>query len=138
MTAMRTLGIAAVAWLMLVSVSACSNPPALPDRSTPAVKAEEARLATLLGADPSIIGVPSTCQVRLLGQETGASFVWALCEGPGPSSVGAGISAPMRVVGTNVTTPQDGAAFGDSVRTMFPEDLAEFVLKNAGTPAVLP
>jgi hypothetical protein len=138
MTAMRALGIAAVASLMLVSLSACSNPPALPDRSTPAVKAEEARLASLLGADTSVIGGPSLCKVRLLGQETGASFVWALCQGLGPHSVGTGISAPMRVVGTNVTIPQDGGAYGDSVRTMFPEDLAEFVLKNAGTPAVLP
>jgi len=72
----------------------------------------------------------------LLGQQAGASFVWALCTAPGP--IGTAVSLPLRVDGSTVTKPGDGSMYAESVRQMLPADLAEFVIKNTGTSAVLP
>ncbi len=129
---MRTWGFAGAIVLLLTSVSACSSPPVLPDRTNPAVKAEEARLARLLGADRSILGEPGVCTVRLLGQRAGASFVWAHCAAPVPQGTAA--SLPLRIDGSKVTIPEDGEGFADSVRQMFPTDLAEFVLEEGCSP----
>ena len=134
---MKARGFVAAGSLVLISVSGCSSgPPGPPDRAAPAVKAEEARIAALLGADTSILGEPGVCTVRLLGQQAGASFVWALCVAPGP--IGSAASLPLRVDGSKVTKPGDGSMYAESVRQMFPADLAEFVIKNTGTSAVLP
>lgn len=123
--------------LVLVSVSGCSSrQPDLPDRTALAVKAEEARIAALLGADTSILGEPGVCKVRLLGQEAGTSFVWANCDALDPPYTA--ISAPLRVDDSKVTMPGDGAAFSDTVREMFPKDLADFVLNNQDSPEVHP
>jgi hypothetical protein len=123
--------------LVLVSMAGCSSrQPHLPDRAAPAVKAEEARIAALLGADTSILGEPGVCQVRLLGQKARASFVWASCDALDPPYTA--ISAPLRVDDSKVRMPGDGAAFADTVREMFPEDLAEFVLNNPDSPEVRP
>ena len=123
--------------LVLISVTGCSaGPPVLPDRAAPAVKAEEARLATLLGADSSILGVPGVCTVRLLGQQAGAPFVWAQCVAPGP--IGTAASLPLRVDGAKVTMAADGAAYSETVREMFPENLADFVLNNQDSPELRP
>ena len=121
--------------LVLVSVSGCSSRHLeLPDRAAPAVKAEEARIAALLGADTSILGEPGVCKVRLLGQKAGASFVWAECDALDPPY--SAISAPLRVDDSKVTMPGDGAAFSETVREMFPGDLADFVLNNQDSPEV--
>lgn len=101
----------------------------------PAVKAEETRLAALLSADRSVLGVPSVCTVRLLGQKAGASFVMADCKARDSSYSTYG---PKRVDGSKVTKPGDGAAFSDTVREMFPEDLADFVLNNQDSPELRP
>ena len=135
MNPMKPWKFAAVMTLVLAFVSGCSSPPVLPDRAAPAVKAEEARLATLLSADQSVLGVPGVCTVRLLGQQAGASFVWANCEARDSSYR---TSVPLRVDGSKVTKPGMGAAFSDTVREMFPEDLAEFVLNNQDSPLVRP
>ena len=134
---MKARGFVAAGTLVLISVSGCSSgPPGPPDRAAPAVKAEEARIAALLGADTSILGEPGVCTVRLLGQQAGASFVWALCVASGP--IGSAVSLPLRVDGSKVTKPGDGSMYAESVRQMFPADLAELVIKNTGTSAVLP
>jgi len=122
--------------LVLAFVSGCSSRPvALPDRAAPAVKAEETRIAALLSSNWTLLGVPSVCTVRLLGQQAGASFVWANCDARDSSS---SASVPLRVVGPKVTKPDDGAAFSDTVRELFPEDLADYVIANQGSPNVRP
>jgi hypothetical protein len=113
-----------------------SGQPELPDRATPAVRSEEARIAAQLGADRSIVGGRAECKVRLLGQESGASFVWAECKGLEPPHTA--VSTPLRVDGSKVTMPGDGAAFPHTVRAMFPKELADFVLKNPGSPELRP
>ncbi len=57
-----------------------------------------------------------------------AWFVWATCEIVDPPH--GGMSAPMRVSGRDITVAADGAAFPQSLREMFPEGLADFVLSN--------
>ncbi len=132
---MRIWGLAGAIVVASVSLSGCSGDPTLPDRRDPLVKAEEARLATLLSADLSILGVPGVCAVRLLGQQAGASFMWAICRDPEPPNSAA--SMPLRVEGTKVTVPADGSGYADSVRKMFPADLADFALQH-NSPDLLP
>ena len=122
--------------LMLAFVSACSSRPVvLPDRADPEVKAEETRIATLLNANWTLLGEPSVCTVRLLGQQAGASFVWAKCDARDSST---SASVPLRVVGPKVNRPHDGAAFSDTVRELFTEDLANYVIANQGSSNVRP
>ena len=135
MNPMKVWKFVAVISLVLPIVSGCSSPPVLPDRAAPAVKAEETRLAALLSADQSVLGVPGVCTVRLLGQQAGASFVWANCDALDSSYA---TSLPLRVDGSEVTKPGMGAAFSPTVREMFPEDLADFVLNNQNSPEVRP
>ena len=134
---MKAWRLIVVVSLVVVSVAGCSSRQSdLPDRAAPAVRAEEARIAALLGADTSILGKPGVCKVRLLGQEAGASFVWANCDALDPPYTA--VSTPLRVDDSKVTMPGDGAAFSDTVREMFPKDLADFVLNNQDSPEVRP
>jgi hypothetical protein len=122
--------------LVLAFVSGCSSRPIeLPDRADPEVKAEETRIAALLSSNWTLLGEPSRCRVRLLGQQDGASFVWANCDALDSSS---GASVPLRVTGPKVTRPGDGAAFSDNVRELFPKDLADYVIVNQDSPKVRP
>jgi hypothetical protein len=74
--AVATLCVAA-----LVGVGAVSHEPALalPDRSDPVVQAEEARLASLIGASGAVDGERASCRVRLLATDETTSFVNARC-----------------------------------------------------------
>lgn len=122
------LRLIAVASAMAV-VSACAGTTAeLPDRADAAVQAAETHLAEVIGADASILGAPGTCSVRLLRQTEEAAFVWAHCETSTP--VNTAVSAPMRVVGSQVTVPRDGSQYTKDIRAIFPDDLAETVLKH--------
>ncbi|MGW2624556.1 hypothetical protein [Micromonospora taraxaci] len=120
-----------VVWLGLAIglLTGCSEPPyPLPDRNAADVRAEEERLASLLPGE--LLGGPGTCEVRLLGRDGSSSFAWAHCEAaPGPG-VTSGVSTPVRVDGDRVTQPGDGSEYSASVRRMFPERLAEAVLKD--------
>ena len=133
---MKAWGFVAPLSLVLISVTGCSSgPPELPDRAAPATKAEEARVVTVLSADRSVLGEPGVCTVRLLGQQAGASFVWAYCQALESSHA---TSLPLRIDGSKVTKPGDGAANEPTLRKMFPEDLAEFVLNNHDSPELRP
>ena len=86
----------------LVAAVACSSNPewTLPDRDDPAVQAEEARLADVVEGSGVVwddFGKMS-CEVRLLGSEGDASFVWAECGVGRPV-----LSVPLRIEGEDVT-----------------------------------
>ena len=121
--------------LALVFVSGCSSHPVLPDRAAPAVKAEEARIEAILGADLSVLGVPGTCKVRLLGQQGEASIVMADCKALKSDYATYG---PKRVDGARVTQAADGPGAFLTVRQMFPEDLADLVLEDPDSPEMRP
>ena len=121
--------------LALAFLSGCASPHVLPDRAAPAVKAEEARIATVLSADRSVLGVPGTCKVRLLGQRAGSSFVMADCKALKSKYATYGAK---RVDGTKVTQAVDGPGAFLTVRQIFPEDLADLVLENPNSPEIRP
>lgn len=119
-------------------IAGCSSPVALPDRTDPAVQAEEARLAVLLETrDDNWIPQPRECSVRLLGQEGDTSYVWAFCQGPDEIEEGEhpAESLPLRIDGDQVSEPRDGS-LGDDIEEMFPADLAAAILDN--DPRIFP
>jgi hypothetical protein len=122
--------------LVLTFGSACSSPPpVLPDRTSPTVKAEEARLAKVVGADTSLIAGPGVCKIRLMGQKAGASFVYAECTAIAPIEPGASehtaSAGPLRVDGSKVTQAGDGTS-GEcpALYDIFPKDLADYVCED--------
>ncbi len=94
----------------------------LPDRTDDAVRSEEARIITLLKATRDV-SLPGDCDVRLLGQDQSASFVWAYC-----SDGVSGASVPLRIDGDKVSIPGDGSLYSIDVERMFPADLADAIL----------
>ena len=124
----RLVSVLVVGWL----IAGCGTSVSLPDRSNPAVEAEEARLALLLETtDDSWIPKPRDCMVRLLGQDGSISYVWAFCQGP---ELVAGErpaeSVPARIDGDHVSQPRDGSLYAEDVETMFPGDLAAAILDS--------
>lgn len=105
----------------VVALASCGAPYALPDRGDAEVKAREAELAVVLAAAHG----GGDCDVRLLGESAGSSFVWAKCLGPG-----GGVSAPMRVEGSDVQTPGDGTRYATDVRRLFPAGIAGAILSD--------
>jgi hypothetical protein len=109
-----------------VSVSGCSERPnfRLPDRSDPAVKAEEARVAAVLEQDrsgaisgTSGVAVGGACAVRLLRESVATDYIYASCDGPGGGS-----SGPMVLKGRTVQLPRDGDDNGPaSIDALFPQ-----------------
>ncbi len=97
---------------------------ALPDRTADAVRSEEARITTLLKTAPNVC-LPGDCDVRLLGQDGPASFVWAYC-----SDGVSGASVPLRIDGDEVSIPGDGTSYPIDVERMFPAALADAILDH--------
>ncbi len=107
---------------VMVMTAACGGASyGLPDRTDDRVKATEDELAQVVGAARG----GDDCDVRLLAESDGRSFVWAECFG-----ASGGISAPMRVDGNKVQLPGDGGLYADDVRRLFPKDLADAILTD--------
>lgn len=106
---------------LVLTVSCSGAPYVLPDRGDDRVKATEADLAPVVSASQG----GADCDVRLLGESEGSSFVWAECIGPS-----GGISAPMRVDGDDVELPGDGSLYADDVRRLFPADVADAIVTD--------
>jgi hypothetical protein len=113
----------------VVLVSGCGSTVHLPDRSSPEVAAEEARLAELLGKPGAIFPHEGTCAVRLLGRNGTSSYAWVECTEVGGDHPGWGTSMPVRVDVDRVVVPQEDD-FGPSVGRMFPRKLADYVLNH--------
>jgi hypothetical protein len=118
--------------LAVAGAAACGGLPYdLPER-TPRIAAEEARVAALLERHESESwgGRSGACSVRILGMGDATTFAWGHCTFPTPETPEAGVSTVYRIDGDQVRGPQDGAGYGDSLRSMFPEDLASAVLED--------
>lgn len=125
---LRTWTVAAVT---MVAGLACTPGWVLPDRSDPAVQAEEKRVATLLETTGAVLTKPGgECNVRLLGREGTTSYVWALCSRPLPGRQEEGVSVAARVRPDGVDLPEDGSRYGDSVHELFPRGLAQLILND--------
>lgn len=109
-------------------LTACGGQSFEPPARTTAITAEEARVAPLIeraeasGWDNR----PGTCAVRVLGMQPGSTYVWADCKYP-PTG---GLSAPYRIDGETVRGARDGSLYADSIRAMFPADVADAVLDD--------
>lgn len=121
-------------------LAGCSDPVVLPDRTDPAVQAEEARIGDVLetveearigdvtgSADAILVPRPRECAVRLLGQDGDTSYVWANCFGPLDGPERPGIGAPVRIDGDRVWVPGDGSQYGEDIEEMFPADIAKAI-----------
>lgn len=127
--------------LVATVVGGCSETVDLPDRTDPAVQAEEARIATVLEFTDDIwVPQPRRCSIRLLGHEGAISYVWANCEGPEVLADGQlerpAQGGPMRIDGDRVSEPRDGGLRGSDIRDMFPAELADAIL--AGHEGIYP
>lgn len=107
--------------VVVLAVSCGGSSYVLPDRTDDRVKATEEDLAQVIGAARG----GDDCDVRLLGESSGSSYVWAECFG-----ASGGISAPMRVDGDEVHEPGDGSQYADGVRSLFPADIAHAILTD--------
>lgn len=124
------MGLAAAA----VVAAGCSTESTFtPPAQTPVVRAEQARLASLVERHvrPMFSATRGSCDVRLLGSEGAVRFAWAQCSFPGrggdPNSA---LSAPVRVDGGAVQLPSDGSEFAASVRRLFPKAIARSILER--------
>lgn len=107
--------------VLVLAVSCGGAAYGLPDRTDDRVRATEHDLAQVVGAARG----GDDCDVRLLGESDGSSFVWAECFG-----ASGGISAPMRVDGDEVQLPGDGNLYDDGVRRLFPAEVADAILTD--------
>ena len=113
--------------VLLAAAAACVAPWQLPDRSDAWVRAEEARLATTIEDSGAVLGTPGgSCDARLLNTDPENWFLWVECES---RSAGAA-SMPVVVRGDDVLQPEDGAGYADSVRELFPRELAHAILTD--------
>jgi len=106
---------------LVLTVSYGGSSYRLPDRADDRVKATEDDLAHAIAAARG----GDDCDVRLLGESDGSSFVWA--EWFGASG---GISAPMRVDGDEVQLAGDGSLYAEDVQRLFPADVADAILTD--------
>ena len=121
--------VAALVLPMFAGVIRWLTPTDLPERSDPAVLAEERRLEGLVEATPLFtdLGAGIDCRVRLLRSEPPTSWAWTVCVSDTPQ---ASYAVPFRVDGDQVTYPDPVDADKD-VRRMFPPDLADVALGGA-------
>jgi hypothetical protein len=115
--------------LACVVLPACSGESFQPPARTAAIVAEETRVADLLEQAADAPG--GGCAVRILGVDGPTTYAWATCVFRDAEGRESGSSIPIRVDGTAVLTPVDGGGYVDSIRAMFPERMAEAVLKDA-------
>jgi hypothetical protein len=123
----RILRIVVLGTLLLAG--ACSALPRsypLPDRSSAATQAEEARLAGILEEPGVIVTSGAKCEVRLLGRDRETSYAWAHCEGDHDE----GASLAVRVEGTEVLLPGMGNQYEEGVRRLFPDGLEDRILAD--------
>jgi len=121
-------GATGLALLSAAALTACSGHSYQPPARTSQIVAEEARVAALIERHESGLfdDRPGTCAVRVLGMQADSTYAWADCTYP-PNG---GLSAPFRVDGHAVRNAQDGSLYSDSIKEMFPADLAQAVLDD--------
>lgn len=112
--------------LAVVNVLAYEAAPVLPDRSSPAVAADEARLAALVAQNLDLDRAegPTTCRVRLLAREGSTAYVNTACRRGENESAG-----PAKVTGTTVTFPRDGEP--DDLAALFPRDVRRVLAEQS-------
>lgn len=112
-------------------LAACAAEAPIADPRDPEVLAERNRIIRLLATDLDDGHTPGVCQVKVLRFEPPTSWANASCSvDTDASGVRGGWSTFIRVDGDTVTYPVDGSAYESSLRTLYPEDLADWALEH--------
>ena len=121
-------------WIVLTAsaLAGCSGETFEPLARTPQVAAEETRVAARLEQRARGTGpVPEGgCDVRILGIDGPTTYAWSTCTFRDASGVWSGVSEPVRVKGTDVRSPTPGAGYDDSVRELFPAEMANAIFED--------
>jgi len=117
---------------LAMTIGGCSADRFVPPAPSAVIRAEEARLAPLIeGSQRSaFMSGPGHCSVRVLGISGSTSFAWADCSFSSGQGIDSAVSTAFRIDGTTVRAPRDGNEYADSIRRMFPHDMAEAILKR--------
>ena len=118
--------------LTAAALAGCSGETFEPLARTPEVAAEETRFAARLEQRARGTGpVPDGgCAVRILRIDGPTTYAWSTCKFRDASGVMSGVSGPVRVEGTDVRSPTDGAGYDDSVRELFPAEIANAIFED--------
>jgi hypothetical protein len=98
----------------------------LPERDEHVISLEQ-RLGTLIEKSQRGTNSPGQCTVRVLGEQKDTVWVWANCRWLPAGAVG----GPFRIDVKTVTPTKDGSEYDDSVRKLFPYEMAEAILHDA-------
>ena len=120
--------------LTAAALAGCSGETFEPLARTPEVAAEETRVAARLEQHARSTGFPhgayGGCVVRILGIDGPTTYAWSTCTFRDASGVMSGVSGPVRVEGTDVRRTADGGGYDDSVRELFPAEIANAIFED--------
>lgn len=126
----RVLGATALVGVTAFLTGCAADVP-IADPRRPEVLAERNRIIRLLATDLDDTRTPAVCQVKVLRHEATTSWAHASCSVDADASgVRGGWSTFIRIDREEVSYPQDGSAYESSLRTLYPEDLADWALDH--------
>ena len=120
--------------LTAAALAGCSGETFEPPARTPEVAAEETRVAARLEQHGRSTGFPhgmdGGCAVRILGIDGPTTYAWSTCKFRDASGAWSGVSGPVRVEGTDVRRTADGGGYDESVRELFPAEMANAIFED--------
>ena len=120
--------------LTAAALAGCSGETFEPPARTPEVAAEETRVAVRLEQHGRSTGFPhgvdGGCAVRILRIDGPVTYAWSKCMFSDASGGMSGVSGPVRVEGTDVRRTADGGDYDESVRELFPAQIADAILED--------
>ena len=98
-------------------------------------KEVETALATNLL--PNAVMEKTFCEWQLLGENNSEYYLWVICEGKYPDSdLPTAVSLPLVItlsedqIILDITLPEDGTRYTDSIQEMFPANIKDLILNN--------
>lgn len=116
----------------LTLLAGCAPQVTLADPGQPQVLEERNRIIRLLSTDLGDHRTPGVCQVKVLRHEGQTTWAFATCSmaAKDPASPRPRWADFLRVDGDRVRYAQGGAAYEESLRVLFPKDLADWALAH--------
>ena len=113
-------------------LAGCGRQVSIADPGQPQVLEERNRIIRLLATDLGDHRTPGACQVKVLRHEDQTTWAFATCSmaAKDPASPRPTWADYVRVDGERVRYAKGGAAYEESVRALFPKDLADWALDH--------